>query len=206
MKDLSFLIEKIETVKRVHRVMIFTGAVALFSGLFLYFVYFPKTEKIQMVQRAISQLDIKLNEARTKARNLPRLEAEAASIEKEFKAVSRLLPDKKEIPSLLKHVNHLGKESDLKFMLFRPKKEKSCGFYFEIPISIKVAGQYYNVLTFFDKISKISRIVNVFDVKMKPKKAMSTDLNTSFTAVTYRFRGENEKDLSKQKRRNRRRR
>jgi len=206
MNSFSLLIEKIEGIKRLHRVLIFVGAVTLISGLFLYFIYFPKTEKAQMLRKSISQLDIKLNDARTKAKNLPKFEAEAASVEKEFKAASKLLPDKKEIPSLLKHVNHLGKESDLKFLLFKPKKERSCGFYFEIPISIKVAGRYYNVLTFFDKISKISRIVNVFDVKMKPKKAMSTDLNATFTAVTYRFRGKNEKDLSKHKGRNRRRR
>ena len=206
MNNFSLLIEKIEGIKRLHRVLIFVGAVALISGLFLYFIYFPKTKKVQMVQKAISQSRREWSADVIKAKNLPKLEAEAALVEKEFKAASKLLPDKKEIPSLLKHVNHLGKESDLKFLLFKPKKEKSCGFYFEIPISIKVAGRYYNVLTFFDKISKISRIVNVFDVKMKPKKAMATDLNATFTAVTYRFRGKNEKDLSRQKSRNRRRR
>jgi type IV pilus assembly protein PilO len=196
MKDFLFT-EKIESIKILHRIMIFAGSLILVTGLFLYFIYFPKTAKISKLQNDIKVLQKKVDIARETAANLPKFEAEEAKLDLQFKEALKLLPDKKEIPSLLKHINSLGKESGLKFRLFRPEKEKPHGFYFEIPISIEVSGKYFDVVGFFNKMSRLTRIVNVFDVSMKPEKALSTNIKTTFKAVTYRFREMSAKDATK---------
>jgi len=78
----------------------------------------------------------------------------------------KALPDKKEIPSLLTSISEAGKEAGLEFLLFQPISEINKDFYAEIPVSIKVAGNYHNVGLFFDNVSRLFRIVNIKDIVM----------------------------------------
>ena len=115
--------------------------------------------------------------------------ARKAEVTAQFKAALRLLPNKKEIPSLLRNITQLGTDSRLEFRLFSPQGEKSKGFYMEIPVSIEVSGNYHDVAVFFDRVGGMDRIVNILNVSMKPVGARSTQLTTTCTAVTYRFKG-----------------
>ena len=49
-----------------------------------------------------------------------------------------------------------------------------------------VTGNYHNVALFFDKVARLSRIVNIENIKMTTAKG-GNELRTSCTAVTYRF-------------------
>jgi len=68
--------------------------------------------------------------------------------------------------------------------LFQPKKEKKRDFYAEIPVDLKISGSYHNLAVFFDSISRLSRIVNIRNLKLKEGKKK---LNIDCQAVTYRF-------------------
>ncbi|MEA2102298.1 MAG: type 4a pilus biogenesis protein PilO, partial [Thermodesulfobacteriota bacterium] len=98
-------------------------------------------------------------------------------------------PDKSEIPSLLENISALGRASGLDFNLFRPKADVAKAFYAEIPVDIVVQGNYKDIVLFFDKVSKMPRIVNISDIVMgSPKKG--TDgiiITTSCNATTYKF-------------------
>ena len=104
----------------------------------------------------------------------------------EFKIVTKKLPEKKEIPALLSSVSQSGRDAGLEFLLFQPESEINQDFYAEIPVSMRVAGSYHNVALFFDKVARLSRIVNIDDIKMASTKG-NMDLITSCKAVTYRF-------------------
>ena len=56
----------------------------------------------------------------------------------------------------------------------------------EFPVSIKVIGDYHNIGLFFDKLSRLSRIVNIRDIVIATA-AEEDWLNASCTAITYRF-------------------
>ena len=72
--------------------------------------------------------------------------------------------------------------------MFSPNKEKTRDFYIEIPVSMEVSGTYHDVATFFDKVGRMKRIVNILDISMAPVKTRSTNLTTKCNAVTYRFK------------------
>jgi type IV pilus assembly protein PilO len=124
-----------------------------------------------------------------RAKRLAEFRAEEAEVEAQFQEALKLLPDKKEIPTLLRTITQLGSDSDLEFRLFQPQKEREQNFYMEIPVSIEVSGTYHNVGVFFDKVGRMDRIVNILNVVMKPVTARSTTLVTRCDAVTYRFKG-----------------
>jgi type IV pilus assembly protein PilO len=105
--------------------------------------------------------------------------------------VRKQLPDEKEIPDLLRNVSSLGKESNLEFILFRPKPEEPQQFYARVPIDLAVIGHYHDLGVFFDKVSKLPRIINVVDFNMtRAKEARAKDdsaVRASCLLNTYRF-------------------
>jgi len=189
MADEDFF-EKIEKIKMPIRILILVGTIAVLGGLFVYFIYLPKTTVISETTKEIEQLNQNLNMAVMTAKKLPQLKAKKAQVDAQFDEALTLLPDKKEIPSLLKKVTQLGNDSQLDFRLFIPQKETEKGFYMEIPVSIEVRGSYHNTVVFFDKVGHMERIMNILNVSMKPVSPQSTMLITNCNAVTYRFKGE----------------
>jgi len=184
------LFEKVEKIKMPIRIAIFLGTLVLLAGLFIYFVYIPKSEEIAKTREEIAKLQQKLNQAIVRARALKKFEAEYAEVDAQFQEALKLLPNTKEIPSLLKSITQLGTDSNLEFLFFSPQRERAQDFFMEIPVSIEVSGTYHNVAIFFDKVGQMERIVNILNVSMTPQKERSTTLTTRCDAVTYRFKGE----------------
>lgn len=90
---------------------------------------------------------------------------------------------------LLVDVTTLGKNAGLDVTAFRPKPEERRDFYAKVPIQLEFSGRYHEIAQFFDKVSRLPRIVNVGDLEMSVKaaKADETVLNVSGTATTFRF-------------------
>ena len=180
--------EKVEKLKMIHRVLILLGTVVLLAGIFVALVYIPKSKEITRLNKEITGLEKKINQAKIKARTLKKFEAEQVEVETQFREALNLLPNKREIPTLLSGITQLGSDANLEFRLFSPNREKARDFYIEIPVSMEVSGSYHDVATFFDKVGRMKRIVNILDISMKPVKERSTNLTTKCDAVTYRFK------------------
>lgn len=183
------LFEKIEKIKIHFRILILVGTVVLFGGLFTYFVYIPKSTEIGKTKKNITRLNKRLTRVIKRSKRLSKLNAEKALRDTQYEEALRLLPNKKEIPDLLRKVTELGNDAKLDFRIFDPQRERRRRLYFEIPVNIEVRGGYHNVAVFFDKIGHMERIMNIKDVSMRPIKPRSTTLITKFNAVTYRLRG-----------------
>jgi type IV pilus assembly protein PilO len=184
------IFEKVEKIKMLHRILIMVGTLVLLAGLFVWLVYLPAAENISSTEQEVSKLEQKLNMVVVKARAEKKLRAEYTEADTQFQEALKLLPNTKEIPSLLRTITQLGTDSQLDFILFSPQRERAQDFYMEIPVSIEVDGSYHNVAIFFDKVGRMERIVNILNVSMTPLKEGSTILNTKCDAVTYRFKGE----------------
>jgi type IV pilus assembly protein PilO len=197
MADPTFF-EKIERIKTAHRILIFVGTIALLTGLFVWLVVWPWTSEIAQKRQEIQSLDQKIYQAKIRAKDLPKFEAELKEVNAQFQEALRLLPNEREIPNLLRSITEVGTEAHLDFRYFSPQKERAKEFYYEIPVAIEVSGSYHNVASFFDAVGRMERIVNILEVSMKPVKERSTQLITKCTAVTYRFKGDSDvKDKKK---------
>ena len=183
-------LEKIEKIKMPVKIAILVGTVLVLGGLFVWFYYLPKNEEIDKIKGEIATIEQKLNKAKIMVKRLKQFEAQWAELDAQYQEALKLLPNTKEIPTLLKTITQLGSDSQLEFRLFSPQRERPQDFFIEIPVSIEVSGTYHNVAVFFDKVGAMERIVNILNVSMSPSKPRSTVLNTRCDAVTYRFKGE----------------
>jgi len=179
-------INKIGKLPRLYKILLCLGLFLLLVGPFVYFSFLPKINNINVLKKEHSTLETRLASAKAKANQLKVYQDKLKDAEMEFKIVTKKLPEKKEIPALLSSISQSGRDSGLEFLLFQPEAEQNKDFYAEIPVSIKITGNYHNVVLFFDKVARLSRIVNIDDIKMASTKG-STDLITSCKAVTYRF-------------------
>ena len=184
------LFEKAGKIKRTHRILIFIGSVVLFGGAFYALDYMPKAEEIANAKDDVDRLEQQLRTVKIRARSLQKFKDEYAKVQKLFQEAAKLLPDKREIPNLLKNISQQGLDAKLEFRYFSPQPEKPKDFYMEIPVSMKVRGEYRNVLDFFDRVGRMDRIVNILNIRIKPDKPLSTELLTRCTAITYRFKSE----------------
>lgn len=131
-------------------------------------------------------MEKKLATAKINAAELEKFQAKMQEAEAQFKIAMRALPEKEEIPSLLTNVSKSGQDVGLEFLLFEPKPETKKEFYAEIPVAMNIRGDYHNLAVFFDKVARLSRIVNINNITINRGKEIR-DLSASCTAVTYKF-------------------
>ena len=184
-----FLFEKIDKIgklPKLYRILVCLGFFLMLIGPFFYFFYQPKVKEIGQLKTEHESIETKLAKAKAKARQIKHYQDKLKKAETDFKVAVKKLPEKKEIPSLLSSISRSGHDAGLEFLLFEPKNEITKEFYAEIPVSIKVMGNYHKTALFFDKVARLHRIVNIDNIKMTAIKGTG-ELNTSCTAVTYRF-------------------
>jgi type IV pilus assembly protein PilO len=195
---LEAFFENIEKLSKVQRILISVGVFVLIIGAFVYLLYMPKFSDIDRLDKKLETLEKKLASAKRNAASLKKFQAKMKEAEAQFKAAMSALPEKEEIPSLLTHISKSGHDVGLDFLLFEPKPEIRKEFYAEIPVAINVKGGYHDMAMFFDRVSRLSRIVNVKNITMGREKE-GEDLNTVCTAVTYKFVEPPPKEKSKKK-------
>ena len=160
-------------------------------GVYLYLLMIPLWEQKGKLEGELQKLQADLAQKRSIAANRVKLEAEIKELEKQLAAALVKLPEEKDIPKLLTQVNTLGQQSGLEFQLFRPGTPARKGFYAEVPIDIRVEGQYHSLGGFLDRVSKLERIVNVADLKIAPlsvqQQSTGRTLVEDLKATTYTF-------------------
>jgi type IV pilus assembly protein PilO len=158
---------------------------------YVYLLMLPLWETKGKLETDLQKIQADLEQKRMIAANRPKLEEEIKGLEKQLDAALVKLPEEKEIPKLLTQVNTLGLQSGLEFLLFRPGAPVKKGFYAEVPIDIRVEGEYHTLGTFLDRVSKLERIVNVADLRINPlsaqKQQIGRTISADFKATTFTF-------------------
>lgn len=121
---------------------------------------------------------------------LPAYRKQLADIESQFGALLKQLPGKSEMDALLTDINQAGLGRGLQFELFRPAaQEIRRDFYAELPITVRVTGNYHDIGAFASDIGRLSRIVTLNDIGLTSgKEGLSLDA----TAKTFRYLDESE--------------
>jgi type IV pilus assembly protein PilO len=197
----AITLDSIVKLSKSMKILILVVLMGAILGIYFYSFYLPQHETLEKKKAEMEVLERQVRELRIVAANMKRFQEEVAKLREELKRAVSQLPTSKEIPTLLASISNLGTQSGLEFLLFRPMPEINRDFYAEIPVEIKVKGNYHQVATFFDKVGKLPRIVNITGVSMDNAKeiAGSWEIQTSCTATTFKFIEREPIDLAKEK-------
>ncbi len=161
-------------------------------GVVYYFLgYSPLQENLNKLRDTETDLTEKLMENQAIAKNLEKFREEVSVLDEELKQALALLPNDKDIRSLLRQISVLQKKTNVTNLLFKPASEVRKGFYSEIPIQMKLRGSFHDVAQFFDKVGKLERIVNISEIELSNPKEENGRmiLNVNCTATTFKFVG-----------------
>lgn len=182
-------LETFSNLPNYQKITIGVLLIVVLVGGFSYMIYIPKNNQIEELKSQIDHLTQEININQIKIQRLEALKQEQAILKQQLAQQMEQLPPEAEVPNLLKQVSELGTRIGLDFRLWKPAPQKPGpeGLYTEVPVEVEVAGGYHTVAMFFDRISKLRRIVNVMDIKMGSAKMERNMvlIQTSFKAIAF---------------------
>lgn len=160
---------------------LFVGLLLL-GWLFLWSDQFDDLGRKRNEEESLKQQFI---EKKRMAVNLDLYKEQLAEIDRSFGALLKQLPSKTEIDALLVEVNQAGLGRGLQFDLFKPASEVVKEFYAEVPVSVKVNGNYHDFGAFAADIARLSRIVTLNNIAIAPSKDNVLVLDTNVKTFRY---------------------
>ncbi len=157
--------------------------------------YYYNTEdqlaRLAKVEKKEQELRKTFEKKQAKAVNLEKYKKQLEEMKQSFGAMLRQLPDKTEVAGLLVDVSQTGLAAGLEFELFDPLGEVKKEFYAELPIKIKVNGNYHEFGTFISGLALLPRIVTIHDIVISAPKnkgdAGNGRLTMEAVVKTYRY-------------------
>jgi type IV pilus assembly protein PilO len=155
--------------------------------IFLGYWFHTKDQLLVLAQAEQQENDLRVifEKKAQQAANLEAYEKQLEEMRESFGAMLRQLPNKTEVADLLVDVSQTGLASGLEFELFQPLAENPREFYAELPISIRVIGEYHEFGNFVSGVAALPRIVTLHNININ--RVGNNLLSMDLTAKTYRY-------------------
>lgn len=177
------------------RVVILSGLLIALLACAWWFGWNTQLDELEVKRQQEATLKEEWLDKKKQAVNLDEYRNQLVEIDRSFGALLRQLPNKAEMGALLIDINQAGVGRGLQFDLFKPGNEAIKDFYAELPITIKLLGNYHDLGAFTGDIAKISRIVTLNDIDITTGK----DGGLAMTTVVKTFRYLDVEEVSQQK-------
>ena len=165
----------------------------------LYFTVFKsQAEQNATAQHALEDKIRENNELESYRPKLKQIEQQLAELKQQLEIEQRIVPDDKQLDQFITMLDAEAQKAGVELRRFKAEDTKSQQYYTEVPFDLELDGPYYSTLNFFDRVSKLERIVNVSNllvastrnpgaasVKHQYQYAPNESVVASFTATTY---------------------
>ena len=159
-------------------------------GLSYYLFIGDQRTELERAESRELQLRDEFEDKQERAANLQAYEDQLEEMERMFASLLELLPSSAEIPSLLVDISQTGLQAGLEIELFEPRGENRRDFYAEVPIRLRVRGDYEDLAEFVSGVSALPRVVTMHNMHIRPGDS-DNDLLMDAVARTYRYLEEN---------------
>lgn len=183
---LTGLQDKFTALTQAQKVLLFVATILVLGAAFYFLTYKDLRQQADKLAKSVAEQEKRLVTVKQAVARVEALQVEIARADADFQQLLRLLPDQKELPGLLESVSELGAQVGLENILFQPQAEQPREFYAAIPVRLDLIGTYHELGVFFDKVSKLDRILKVENLSLTRQKT-SPRLQVGCTVVTYRF-------------------
>jgi type IV pilus assembly protein PilO len=99
-------------------------------------------------------------------KKLDELERQIGNLGQQLEQMKQIVPDEKEADQFIRMVQATANSAGIEVRQYSTKPIVAKEFFVEAPFEIDIDGPYYSVLAFFDKMSKLERIINVSNLQM----------------------------------------
>jgi type IV pilus assembly protein PilO len=191
-------LDTIDGIPKTQRLIVYGILFAAIMGLFFMYSYRPKNKIVDQLSSQVKDLERQIVVNKSLAGKKDELLTKNAELQEKLLEVQQKFPTSSEVTDLLKQVSVLGQQSGLDIQLWKPrsKVKNPSNLYYEIPVEIEVLGGYHEVGIFFDKVSKLSRIVNITDLNMSNQSKGKSDSGILTKCVAKTFSSLSPEEIS----------
>ncbi len=165
----------------------------------LYFTMFKsQTDKNTAAQHALEDKVRENNELESYRPKLKQMEQQLAELKQQLEIEQRIVPDEKQVDQFIEMMDGEAVKAGVELRRYKAKDVKAQQYYSEVPFDLEMDGPYYSMLNFFDRVSKLERIVTISDLLVANTKnptaakakhtyqyAPNESVVAAFTATTY---------------------
>src|SRR5215472_12294523 len=164
----------------------------------VYLPFSPVAQEKEQLDKAVqqrSQLTQEVTQLSVYKQRFGELKQQMDALNKQLDTLKTIVPEEKETDEFIRLLQGAATQSNVQLRHLAAKavvpKDNN---YYEMPFEVQADGPYFNVLDFFSKLSRLSRIINVGDLQFAdPTKAPGghyplrpgTTVSGVFTATTY---------------------
>ena len=143
---------------------------AVVTAALVFTVFKGQKDKNAAAQHALESKVRENNELETYRPKLKDIEQQLTNLKQQMEIEKKIVPDQKEVDGFMKMVDSEAQKAGVEVRRYSAKPVASKEYYTEVPFDLELDGPYYSMLNFFDRMSKLERIVNVNGLLMASTK------------------------------------
>src|SRR5579871_353490 len=165
----------------------------------LFFTLFKsQSEKNATAQHTLEDKIRENNELESYRPKLKLIDQQLAELKQQLEIEQRIVPDEKQVDGFITMMDGEAQRAGVELRRYTAKDLKSQQYYTEVPFEMELDGPYYSTLNFFDRVSKLERIVNISGLMLSTTKnpsgakvkrtyqyAPNESVAATFVATTY---------------------
>lgn len=184
--------------------VIMQGLVAVAIAVFLVLlgVYVPvspvaqERDAVEKSVRQRTQLTQEVTQLQVYKQRYGELKQQMDALSKQLETLKTIVPEEKEADEFIRLVQGAASSSNVQLRRLTAQAIVPREYHYDMPFEVQADGPYFNILDFFGRLSRLSRIINVGDLQFDdpmgptakgvkyPLRPGSTVTGT-FTATTY---------------------
>jgi len=171
---------------------------ALVTAALYFTVFKSQSEKNTTAQHALDDKIRENNELESYRPKLKQIEQQLAELKQQLEVEQRIVPDEKQVDQFITMMDAEAAKAGVELRRYAARDTKTQQYYTEVPFDMELDGPYYSMLNYFDRVSKLERIVNISGLLVSTTRnpqgaktkhtyqyAPNESVVASFTATTY---------------------
>ncbi len=122
--------------------------------------------ELEAAQQEEKPLEADVASLRVYKQRRAELQSEMDALTKQLATLQTIVPEDKKVDEFIIMVQSAAASSGVSIRHLKALPVAPKQFYFEVPFEIDCDGPYFAVLDFFSKLGRLSRIINVGDLKL----------------------------------------
>ena len=170
------------------------GAAALVVYLgFWYLVTSSTRAETKAINDQVAVLLQQNAQAQIASQRINEFRAAYRSRQEEYDELKALLPEQRELTSVLQGVQDRARMSRLSLRRFSPKDDIQQDFYSGKPVEVEVTSTFANLRAFYDQMAKYQRIVSItdFGISQLKDQGPGKTVDARFLMTAYYVSAEN---------------
>jgi type IV pilus assembly protein PilO len=140
--------------------------ILLLTGGAYWFALVPLDKANEADAMTLRTKQAEVNQLKTYKDKLKELTAQAADLQAKMEEQSKIVPEEKNVPSLITQVEAASVAAGIEIRRYTPKATSAKEYFTEVPVDIDVDGPFFSVLDFFTRLQNMDRIISVSHLKM----------------------------------------